>query len=463
MLRIAFSIVFSLVFTHLACAETAVPKTAIGEVVKEWIEAVNSADRERLQAFKERYRRKAPIESLIELRAETGGFDVIRVERSEPSEIAIILGERAGDDIARLEAKLDEAQPSPLRLSIERIERPADLAIARLDAAAAITSLIERIDTLAGKDQFSGRVVITRKGKPLFARNVGEADRETHSAIDRRTRFRIGSMNKMFTAVAILQLVESGKLSLDTRVGEILKDYPNRDLASKVSIRHLLTHTGGTGDIFGPEFDENRLALKTHNDYLRLYGARDLEFEPGAEQRYSNYGFILLGAIIETLSGTSYYEHVQRKVFDRAGMRDTSSPLEIDGVANRVKGYMHNGQEWVSNADTLPWRGTAAGGGLSTPDDLARFAKALLDGRLLSKKMLAQATAAQVPGYGYGFGVMGSGKELRFGHGGGAPGMNGELIIVPSTGTVIIALSNLDPPAATRIAHHYFNRMPLQP
>src|SRR5690606_34700811 len=156
-------------------------------------------------------------------------------------------------------------------------------------------------------DAFSGRVLVVRDGKTLYERNAGLADREAGTPVSADTLFRLASMNKMFTAVALLQFLDARKLPLDSPVREVLHRYPNRDVAGKVRIRHLLTHSGGTGDIFGPEFDQHRLELKTHADYLRLYGARGLDFEPGSQQRYSNYGFILLGAIIEKLSGTTYH------------------------------------------------------------------------------------------------------------------------------------------------------------
>lgn len=454
-----------LAFTGSAgLAATPLPDTPAGKVAGEWIAAVNSGDRALLQAFKQRYERKAPIEGLLELRENTGGFDVVRIERSEPQSISLLVAEREGDGLARLDASLEPGKPASLKLGVELIDRPADLAIPRLDAEGAAKALDARIDTLAAADRFSGRVLVVRDGKTVFERSVGLADREAGTPVAADTRFRIGSMNKMFTAVAILQFVEAGKLTLDTRVGEVLTDYSNRDVADKVRIRHLLTHTGGTGDIFGPEFDKHRLTLKMHADYLRLYGKRGLDFDPGSQQRYSNYGFILLGAIIEKLSGTSYYEHVQAKVFGPAGMRDTASPTETEAEPRRARGYARQGETWVSNADTLPWRGTAAGGGLSTTGDLAHFAAALMDGRLLSKRLFEQATMAQAPdgGYGFGFGVAGNGPLRRFGHGGGAPGMNGELIVVPQAGTIIVALSNLDPPMASQLAGYYANRMPVE-
>ena len=164
-------------------------------------------------------------------------------------------------------------------------------------------------------------MLVARNGKVLLQDAWGRADREAGTPNTLDTQFRIGSMNKMFTAVATLQLVEAGKLALDDPIGEHLPDYPNEDVASKVTVRHLLTHTGGTGDIFGPEFELNRLELcEELDDYVKLYGARALRHEPGARHEYSNYGFVLLGALIEKVSGESYYDYVRDNVFRPAGM-----------------------------------------------------------------------------------------------------------------------------------------------
>jgi CubicO group peptidase (beta-lactamase class C family) len=269
-------------------------------------------------------------------------------------------------------------------------------------------------------------------------------------------------MNKMFTAVATLQLVEAGKLALDDPIGKHLPDYPNKEVASKVTVRHLLSHTGGTGDIFGPEFERNRLKLRTHRDYVKLYGSRGLTHEPGARFEYSNFGFILLGALIERVSGLSYYDYVRNQVFRPAGMSSTDSLPESEHVPKRAVGYMrpYPGADWEPNTDTLPWRGTAAGGGYSTVGDLMRFAQALSSGRLISKATLADATRPHRQQYGYGFGVEGNGRLRSYGHGGGAPGQNGELRVFPRLGYVVVSLSNLDPPAASQLVEYFALRMP---
>jgi CubicO group peptidase (beta-lactamase class C family) len=129
-------------------------------------------------------------------------------------------------------------------------------------------------------------------------------------------------------------------------------------------------------------------------------------------------------------------------------------------VPNRAVGYMRSGDAWLPNTDTLPWRGTSAGGGYSTVRDLLRFARALESGKLISKSTLAGATRPGREQYAYGFGVQGKGRLRSYGHGGGAPGMNGELRVFPQTGHVVVGLSNLDPPAASRLVEFFALRMP---
>jgi CubicO group peptidase (beta-lactamase class C family) len=441
------------------------PETVAGKILTAWLAAFNSADAAQLRAFNEAYRREAPpVEDTLGFREATGGFALLRIEQSEPRSLVALVQEKGSDAVARLELALTPEDPPKIaRLELRAIPRPADLAIPRLTEAQALAALSGRVEELARKDQFSGAVLIARHGKILLQRAWGRADRETGAPVTLETRFRLGSMNKMFTATAILQLVEAGRLTLDDPLGKFLPDYPNREVATKVTVRHLLTHTGGTGDIFGPEFEKNRLALRTHGDYLKLYGARAPLFEPGKEWRYSNYGFVLLGAIIEKVSGMSYYDYVQKKIFAPSGMSATASLPESEPVPNRAKGYLRKDGAWVSNADTLPFRGTAAGGGYSTVGDLFRFAQALGSGKLLSPKMLAEATKVQREQYGYGFGVQGEGRLLSYGHGGGAPGMNGDLRIYPELGYVLVALSNLDPPAASRVVDFFALRMPVMP
>jgi CubicO group peptidase (beta-lactamase class C family) len=232
-------------------------------------------------------------------------------------------------------------------------------------------------------------------------------------------------------------------------------------------IHHLLTHTGGTGDIFGPKFTEKRKELRELADYLALYGERELQFEPGSRWAYSNYGFLLLGLVVERVSGQGYYDFVRKNVFEPAGMTRTDSLAENEAVDGRSTGYLRTPEGWQPNTETLPWRGTSAGGGYSTVEDLVRFAQALLGHRLLDAQHTELVTTGKVDAgggsrYAYGFSDTVEDGVRSFGHGGGAPGMNGELRIFPDSGYIVAVLANLDPPAASRIADVLAERLPAK-
>ena len=424
-----------------------------------WLEAFNTHDRARLEAFRDRYQPTFDVDGMLGFHAQTGGFRLLRHEPSAPGSAQALLQEAGSDTVARVTVTLAEGKP--LALDIEAVERPADLRIPRLDQAGAIAALAAQADAAAAEDAFSGVLLVARGDEVLLQRAWGLADRAAGTPVTLDTRFRLGSMNKMFTAVAVLQLVEAGRLSLEGSVGQSLPGYPNADIA-KVTLRQLLTHAGGTGDIFGPAFDQHRRSLKTHDDYVRLYGARGPTHPPGQAHEYSNYGYVLLGAIIERASGLSYEDYVARHVFAPAGMHDTGALPEDVDVPGRARAYTRKDGAWVDAADTLPYRGTAAGGGYSTAADLLKFARALRAGILLSPASLAEATRRQTPWYGYGFMVGQRHGVAGFGHGGGAEGMNASLGIFPAQDTVVIGLSNLDPPAVERLVDYYTARMPLQ-
>jgi D-alanyl-D-alanine carboxypeptidase len=428
--------------------------------------------------------RSAPIDSVAkgDVLANIFGTSPGDPVRRQPTEVRVDVSAWAGQPVRLRLAGINNR--GPLRVGVDNIRfqpvgrdpggrvallsphtpsRAPDLALHRMTQADAVKALADHAQERAWADEFAGAVLVARHGKVLLQGAWGRADRTAGTTNTPATRFRIGSMNKMFTAVATLQLVEAGKLALDDPIGKHLPGYPNKEVAAEVTVRHLLTHTGGTGDIFGPKFDQHRLQLREHRDYLKLYGSRGLTHEPGARFEYSNYGFVLLGALIEHVSGMSYDDYVDEHVFRPAGMTSTGSLPESTHVPDRAVGYMRasrTGGGWMPNTDTLPWRGTAAGGGYSTVGDLLRFAQALRAGRLLSKATLAEATRPHQQQYGYGFGVQGEGRLRSYGHGGGAPGMNGELRVFPRLGYVVVSLSNLDPPAASELVEFFTLRMP---
>ena len=279
----------------------------------------------------------------------TGGFEFKKTDKSEPTKYSAIVKEKNSDQFARIEIELESATSNKIKgVGIEAIPTPAEFALARLSESDLVAAVRAELDQQVAADHFAGAVMLAKNAKTVFSGAYGLADRDRKIKNELNTRFRIGSMNKMFTAVSTLQLVQAGKLKLTTTVGEVLPDYPNKDVASKVTIHHLLTHTGGTGDFFGPEFDAHRLELRTLQDYVNLYGKRGLAFEPGSKWEYSNYGFLLLGVIVQKVSGEDYYDYVRTHVFSPAGMTSSDSLPEDQNVAQRSVGYTKIG--WRSLA-----------------------------------------------------------------------------------------------------------------
>ncbi|MDQ2909013.1 MAG: beta-lactamase family protein [Candidatus Eremiobacteraeota bacterium] len=451
-----------------ASARIAVPDTPAGHALNAWLQAFDRGDRIAYRQFLHNSlpSRVKDLDQEMQFRAMTGGFDLRKVEVSTPRKIVALVQERLSDQFGRLTLQVENAKPHRIAaLDVSAIPRPADFSLPHLGQNALITALRSKLDRESAADRFSGAVLMAHGGTTIFARAYGLADREHKVPNTLDTRFRIGSMNKMFTAVAILQLVQTGKLGLDDPLGKYLTDYPNKDVASNVSIRELLTHTGGTGDIFGPQFEAHRLQLRTLDDYVKLYGSRGPKFKPGSRWEYSNYGFVLLGVVIEKATGQSYYDYVREHVYVPAGMASTDSEPEDQPVARRSIGYTQaNSDQWQPNTDTLPYRGTSAGGGFSTVNDLLGFALALQNHKLLDSRYTEMLTTGKVDTphgrYAFGFEDQTINGTRCFGHGGGAPGMNGDLEICPGPNYVVAVLANLDPPAASRISDFITNRLP---
>ncbi len=446
--------------------QLSIPETPAGKVLSEWLTSFNAADEAGIANFQRTYARETPVKEVLQQRKETGGFTLVSLESASPTKLVATLQEvELPDSRIRFEIEVTPGSPSSTTsLTVEALPVP------HLDEKGALAALVARADSLAKRDLFSGAVLVARDDRVLLERAWGFADREKERPATVGTQFRLGSMNKIITAVAALQLVEAGKLSLDTPIGKYLPKYPNKEAAAKVTLRHLLTHRAGVGEIgFGesPEFKSpaefiaRRDAMRTPSDYLRQYAGHALAFEPGSKTEYSSLGFMIVGALIERVSGQRYYDYVQKHVCDVAGMKDTASLPETAAVVNRAVGYMRQGDAWVPNWETLPYRGSPAGGGYSTVRDLLRFVQALQSGKLLSPEMYAESTKLQSGWQGLGFEVIGEGALASYGHGGMAPGMNAHLRVYPKLGYLIIVLSNFDPPAAGLIYSYLHDRMPV--
>ena len=472
-MRVFLSVVLVLALSTGVAAPAAVapsiPDTPAGHALIGWLRAFDSGDRATFFAFlKSTYpSRVKQIDDDMQFRQMTGGFVVREIVTSAPTRLVATLEDKNNEQFATMIVVTESAAPYVIeRISLRAIATPAELAPPSMGQCELFAALGSKVEAETSAGRFSGAVLVAKDGQPIFARAYGQADREHNIANTLETRFRMGSMNKMFTAVATLQLVAAGEIDLDAPLGTYLPDYPNKDVATQVTIAELLDHTGGTGDIFGPQFDAHRLELQTLQDYEKLYGSRGPGFTPGSKWDYSNYGFLLLGLVIEKVSGQSYYDYVREHVYAPAGMTSTGSEPENEAVPGRSTGYaLDPNGKLVPNTDTLPYRGTSAGGGYSTVGDLLNFANALQQNKLLDARYTEILTTGKVDTpngsrYAYGFEDQRFNGVRCFGHGGGAPGMNGELEICPASGYIVAVLANTDPPAATRIADFVTARLP---
>ena len=276
----------------------------------------------------------------------------------------------------------------------------------------------------ATDDKFSGVVLVAKSGKPVLSVAYGLANRKTHTPIKMDTKFDLGSMPKMFTAIAIAQLAEAGKLHYDDPIIKYLPDYPDKAVAEKVTIHQLLTHTAGFGNYFRPGFLERKLS--TVKEYLALVEEDPLVGEPGAQFQYSNSGYVVLGAIVESVSGQDFYDYIHDHIFRPAGMQNTAYYTRDEHIENVATGYTagqglmilrpgekppsrntpqpgmvvrqpadgpseqknNSSPSFKDTNDMRPYRGSPAGGAYSTAPDLLKFVEALENNKLVNARSL---------------------------------------------------------------------------
>ncbi|HVA90328.1 MAG TPA: serine hydrolase domain-containing protein [Chloroflexota bacterium] len=344
----------------------------------------------------------------------------------------------------------------------------------------AVAAFAAYLDALIAVDDFSGVVLIARDGVPIFTRVHGLASVAYQAPILLDTKMNLGSMNKMFTAVAIVQLAEQGKLAFEDHIGAFLPHYP-RAVADTVTVHHLLTHTAGLGDFLDDRFEGARARLRTVSDYLSLFIDDPLAFAPGQRWQYSNAGYGVLGAIIEAATDQSYFDYVREHIFQPAGM-DNTDAYELDrDTPNLAMGYTRGdvartlrerNRMWRTdqtsafspgprrnNIFMLPVKGGPFGGGYSTVEDLLRFDRALRSHVLLrpSSTEILLAGKVDLPGepegrYAYGFRDERINGQRLVGHNGGFWGVNGQLDMYLDSGYTVAVLANYDPLVAHLIA-----------
>jgi CubicO group peptidase (beta-lactamase class C family) len=281
----------------------------------------------------------------------------------------------------------------------------------------------------------------------VFEAAYGESNKELHIANRLGKKFNLASMGKMFTAIAIAQLVHGGELSYEDPLSKFLPDFPDAESAKKIKIKHLLSNTSGLpmGNARPPNSSP-----KTVDDFLAAISEPvRLQFEPGSGYQYSNMGFVVLGKVIEKVSGQSYYEYVGARILEPAGMRDTifeiPDPEHRDFAIGYAKKFGIDGKALFEN-NANPHRGRAGphGGAYSTVADLLRFDRALRGGILLPPQTVQMLMTAKpelgASAYGYGFDV--NATYGTAGHAGGFQGISNNIDFFMQSGWTAIALSN---------------------
>lgn len=299
-------------------------------------------------------------------------------------------------------------------------------------------------------DSFSGAALLARDGVPVFQAAGGKASRDFGAPNTIDTRFNLGSMNKMFTAVSIMQLVEHGKLSLDDPLSKFLPTFPDAESAKKIKIKHLLSHSAGLGGYFSDRFwTTSRDQFRTVDDMIKFAAADEkLQFEPGTKFQYSNTGMLVAGKVIEVVTGASYYDYVRENIYKPAGMTRTDC-YELDRVNDNLaigydKEYTRDGVVLRNNIFMHVMKGGPHGGGYSTVGDLLKFDRALRSGKLIRAESVKLITSIKPEfgseNYGYGFQVIEPGRIA--GHSGGFPGIDSNLDMFLGTEWTAVVMSN---------------------
>jgi len=445
-----------------------------GERIEALIAYINANDPELVAPFFEQhctceFFEMAPLEMhqevLADFHSETGGVDFHSIREYDPvppeDRTVVIVEDRKYGGWRGLVIHFtaaDERLIAGLRFADART--PSNVDEPPLTENECMSELGEFLGLVCADDAFSGTVLVANERDILFTHVCGEASKRFGVPNDMDTRFNLGSMNKMFTATAIMQLVERGELSLDDPIsGYVDETWLPREITDRVTIHHLLTHTSGLGSYFNEAYDRSsRKLFRAVDDYKPLVAGDTLAFEPGTEFRYSNTGMLLLGVVIESVTGGSYFDYISENVYGPAGMTRTGC-YDMDlPVDNLAMGYEKDSESpWIyrNNLYEHVIRGGPAGGGFSTSPDMHRFAVALLSGTLVSQESLDLMWTTHSDGdYGYGFGVGGSAAGKVVGHGGGFYGINANLDIFVDSGYIAVVMSNYGRaarPVATKI------------
>jgi CubicO group peptidase (beta-lactamase class C family) len=320
-----------------------------------------------------------------------------------------------------------------------------------LCAAQDIGRMDEVVRSFADKKQFMGTVLVAKGDQVLFSKGYGSANLEWDIPNTPNTKFRLGSVTKQFTAASILLMEEQGKLSIDDLVSKHIGDAPAA--WSGITIRHVLSHTSGIPSFTGfPTYRELQKKPHTAEQLVALFRDKPLDFQPGEKWNYSNSGYVLLGYLVERISGQTYAEFLKQNVFNKLDMNDSGVDSNSAVIPRRASGYSPAGMG-IENAGYIHMSVPHGAGALySTTEDLLRWERGLFGGRLLKPESVAKMTTVVKNDYALGVSVNANNGHKRISHGGGIEGFNTMLAYYPDDQVTVAVLGNLNGPAPDRIA-----------
>ena len=294
------------------------------------------------------------------------------------------------------------------------------------------------------RDHFSGSILIAREGKVLFSKGYGMANHELDVPNTPQTKFRLGSITKQFTAMAILILQQQGKLDVHDRIKKYLPDAPKA--WDEITIEHLLTHTSGIYNYTESlEFLKTLPVRVTLKELIAKFKDKPLNFKPGEKFSYSNSGYIVLGQIIETASGQNYPSFLKQAIFDPLAMNETGYDNATSILKHRASGYTRRLGIVLTNCDYIDMSIPHAAGALySTILDLLKWDQALYTEKLVPRKSLDAMFTPHKDNYGYGWLIDKKFGQTRYQHGGGIMGFVTIIERYPDDKLLVVALSNLE-------------------
>ena len=309
----------------------------------------------------------------------------------------------------------------------------------------------EYIETYLSGNRFSGSILIARGDEIIFSKGYGYANRELGVQNRPDMKYRLGSVTKQFTTMAVMQLYEREMLSTGNPLSKYLPDYPRGD---EITIHHLMSHTSGIPNFTSfPDYVETMSKHATLEDLISRFKGEPLEFEPGSQYQYSNSGYILLGYIIEQVAGQPYEDFLRENIFDKIGMVNTGYDNNKRIIPNRASGYQFDGSI-VTNASYIDMSIPHAAGALySTVEDLYRWDRALYTDVLLSEELKMKMFTPVHNNYAYGWAVSPVGERKATHHGGGINGFQTNIVRFTEDDVCIIILSNITPTPMNEITN----------